>query len=192
MPSPGAPPLPSLVARAQEGEATAREELAQHAGETAYVFALQLTRSHEAALDVAQESVLRFFRQLDRFDPTARLEPWLFSIVRNQVRDAARRDKVRRHQSLEVFLETGGAEPAATDDPAAEAERRELQARVWAGISQLSEAHREIVVLRDFHGLSYREIASVLAVPQGTVMSRLHAARRDLHSILANGGTRDA
>jgi RNA polymerase sigma-70 factor (ECF subfamily) len=173
-----------LVTQARDGERDAREELAQRAGRSAYVFALQLTRSPDTANDIAQESVFRFFRRLDRFDPEQPIEPWLYGIVRNQVRDAARRDKVRKHESLDRWLEAGGPEPAAGDDPAASAERHELQQRVWRGISQLNEAQREILVLRDFNGLAYREIAEVLSIPTGTVMSRLHAARQRLRQIL--------
>ena len=183
-------PDPSQVARARDGEREARERLARRAGETAYVFALQLTRSPEAALDVTQDSVLKFFRHLDRFDPEQRLEPWLYGIVRNQVRDTARREKIRRHESLELYLEAGGHEPTSDDDPAVAAERRELQVRVWHGISGLSDPHREILVLRDYHGLSYREIASVLEIPEGTVMSRLHAARGNLRAVLSAGAAR--
>ena len=175
-----------LVSRARDGERDAREELARRAGEAAYVFALQLTRSPESARDIAQDSVLRFFRHLERFHADQPIEPWLFGIVRNQVRDAARRQKVRHHLSLDRWLESGGHEPAGADDPAAAAERHETQQLVWRGISELGEAHREIIVLRDYHGLAYREIAGVLSIPQGTVMSRLHAARQQLRQILVD------
>jgi len=165
----------------------AREELAQQTGDSAYVFALQLTGRPETAKDVAQDSVVRFFHGLGRFDDGQPVEPWLFSIVRNQVRDHARREKVRRHDSLDAWLEAGGQRAAAADtDPAVVAERHELQQRIWRAISELSEAYREIVVLRDHHGLSYREIAAVLSIPQGTVMSRLHAARVRLRETLRN------
>ena len=108
--------------------------------------------------------------------------------MRNQVRDHARREKVRRHVSLEAWLESGGqraTDPEAVD-PALAAERGELQQRVWRAISELSEEHREIVVLRDYHDQSYRQIAAVLSIPEGTVMSRLHAARKNLRQILRN------
>lgn len=183
-----ATPSRSLVARARAGEAGAREELARQVGTSAYVFALQLTRSPESAQDVAQESVLRFFRHLDRFDDGQRLEPWLYGIVRNQVRDIARRERVRHHESLDTWLEAGGHEPVANDDPLASAERHELQQRVWRGISALPDASREILVLRDYHGLTYRDIAAVLSIPDGTVMSRLHAARQRLRRILSEQG----
>lgn len=185
------PPLPApdrtLISRARDGEQAAREELARTTGRSAYVFALQLTGRPETAKDIAQESLIRFFRHLDRFDESRPIDPWLFGIVRNQVRDAARREKVRRHDSLDAWLEAGGQQAASdATDPALAAERRELQQRVWRGISDLSDAHREILVLRDYHDLPYREIAAVLKIPQGTVMSRLHAARYRLREILRN------
>ena len=184
-----APPAPArtLVARARDGEVEAREELAQQAGDRAYVFALQLTGRPESAKDIAQDSVVRFFAALGRFDDAQAVEPWLFTIVRNQVRDHARREKVRRHESLDAWLESGGQRASAVEtDPAVVAEGRELQQRLWRAISELSEAQREIVVLRDYHDQSYREIAAVLSIPEGTVMSRLHAARTKLREILRN------
>jgi RNA polymerase sigma-70 factor (ECF subfamily) len=188
----------ALVSRARDGDREAREQLAGWAGRKAYVFALQLVRSPEAARDVAQDALLRFFLHIDRFDAGQPIEPWLFGIVRNQVRDAARRDRVRQHDSLDRWLEQGGPEPTGTDDPAAAAETHELQRRVWRAISELGDAHREIIVLRDYHGLAYREIGEVLAIPTGTVMSRLHTARARLRQTLAErrddargvGGTR--
>lgn len=176
----------ALVTRARDGESSARESLAQQVGEAAYVFALQLTRSPERAADIAQDSVLSFFRHLDRFDVARPVQPWLFRIVRNQVRDAARRERVRPHESLDAWLDLGGAEPVAADDPAASAERHELRRRVWRAISELGDAQREILVLRDYHGLAYSELAGVLSIPMGTVMSRLHAARRRLRQIIVD------
>lgn len=179
----------ALVASARNGERQAREALGHRVGRSAYVFALQLSGDRHAALDIAQDGVLKFFQHLDRFDTNRPLEPWLYQIVRNQVRDLARRDQLRRHESLDNWLENERQVPAAsTGDPATEVERLDLQRRIWRSVSQLSDAHREIFVLRDFHGFSYREIAEVLSIPQGTVMSRLHAARTSLRALLAADG----
>lgn len=182
------PPAGTLVSRARSGEVAAREELAQQTGKSAYVFALQLTGQPELANDVAQDSVVRFFRHLERFDDRRPIEPWLFGIVRNRIRDLSRREKARRHDSLDAWLEAGGQRAAGNDtDPVEVAERHEVQHRVWRAVSELSQAHREIVVLRDYHELTYREIATVLAIPEGTVMSRLHAARKRLRAALGAG-----
>jgi len=179
----------ALVSLARDGESSAREELARHVGRSAYVFALQLTERPDTAVDVAQDSLLKFFQHLDRFDADRPIEPWLYQIVRNRVRDLMRRERVRRHESLDAWLEAGhpeSADPSA--DPAANAERSDLGHRIWRAVSQLSQSHREIFVLRDHHDLSYREIAEVLSIPQGTVMSRLHAARKSLREILIAEG----
>lgn len=184
-------PLPdrALLESVRDGDRRAREVLAHRVGRTAYVFALQLTGSSETARDIAQDGVLRFFQHLDRFDADRPLEPWLYQIVRNRVRDLSRRNRLRHHESLDAWLEQGrpeAADPAA--DPADAAERRELQQVVWRAMSELSEAHREIIVLRDYHDLSYREMADVLSIPQGTVMSRLHTARKSLRKIIVSAG----
>ncbi len=181
----------ALLAQARDGKPEAREQLARRVGRSAYVFALQITGTPETARDVAQDGVLRFFQHLDRFDAARPIDPWLYQIVCNRARDLMRRERVRRHESLDAWLEQGhpeAADPSA--DPAADAERHDLQRQIWRAISRLPEAHREIFVLRDYHDLSYREIAEVLAIPQGTVMSRLHAARKGLREILIDEGER--
>lgn len=179
----------ALLVSARDGNRQAREVLARKVGSSAYVFALQLTGGSETARDIAQDSVLRFLQHLDRFDADRPVEPWLYQIVRNRVRDLHRRNRLRHHQSLDTWLEQGRPETAdPTADPAGEAERHELRQSVWRAMSELSEAHREIVVLRDYHDLSYREIAEVLSIPQGTVMSRLHAARKSLRTIIVSTG----
>lgn len=183
-----------LVGSALAGDERAREDLGRRVGRSAYVFALQIVRDREVALDIAQDGVLRFFSALDRFDADRPIDPWLYQIVRNQARDRARRERLRNHDSLEVHLEAGGAEGVtSTDDPVRLAESSDLQRRIWRAVSDLSDAQREIFVLRDHHGLSYREIADVLSIPSGTVMSRLHAARTRLRELLAaerEGGER--
>jgi RNA polymerase sigma-70 factor (ECF subfamily) len=184
-------PLPdsSLVVAVRGGDRAARDALAKRVGNSAYTFALQLTGGSDTARDVAQDSVLSFFEHLDRFDAERTIEPWLYQIVRNRVRDLSRRERVRRHDSLDARLEHGHPEIVdPTADPAAEWERQDLRRRVWRAISELSQPQREIIVLRDYHDLSYREIAEVLSIPQGTVMSRLHSARKNLRDIIVLAG----
>ena len=178
-----------LVVSARRGDAPAREALGHRTSSEAYVFALQLTGNPDVAHDVAQDAVLRFFRSLDSFDERRRIEPWLYQIVRNLVRDRARRRATRRHESLDEHLERGRSPAAAIDsdaDPAVRSEQARLQERIWRCVDRLSEDHRESFVLREHHQLSYREIAEVLSIPEGTVMSRLHAARKKLRTLLAD------
>jgi RNA polymerase sigma-70 factor (ECF subfamily) len=178
-----------LIRSASAGLAEAREELARRYRGPAYVLALQLLGNREDALDVAQEAMLRLFATLGRLTPGRAVRPWLLAIVRNQARDLWRRQRVRRTEPIEGRAERLAAELIVrAPDPEEATGRAELRRWVWRALARLSEDHREIVVLRDFHGLSYDEIAHVLDIKAGTVMSRLHAARRQLRARLLEDG----
>lgn len=180
-----------LVGLAQRGVAEARERLAARHRRSAYLLALQLLGNPDDALDVAQESMLRFFGRLESFDAGRPVRPWLFQIVRNQVRDLRRRRRVRKSEPLEP--EAGDLSRQIADpsqDPEASAAAAELRRRIWRALSTLGERQREILVLRDYHDLAYAEMAEVLKIPVGTVMSRLHGARKALRRVL--GPAREA
>jgi RNA polymerase sigma-70 factor (ECF subfamily) len=185
----------TLLVRAREGDAAAREELARASGDAAFRFALQLVGDRDLARDVAQDAVLRLFASLRRVDPERPFQPWLFRIVRNRAIDLRRRAR-RTDRSFEATagLSSAGAAERAHDpadgspSPLERSEQGELQRLMWSCLGRLDRAHREILVLRDYQDLSYREIAEVLELPLGTVMSRLHAARRRLREeVLATG-----
>ena len=172
-----------VVSLAQAGDREAGEALAVRFRRPAYLLALQLLGNPDDALDVAQDSLMRFFTTLGRFDGQRPVLPWLLTIVRNRARDLQRRQRVRRTESLDAVVES----PRLTDhrrNPERETYGRELQRKIWQGLSCLDRARREILVLRDFQDLSYAEIAEILDIPVGTVMSRLHRARRELRGVL--------
>lgn len=174
-----------VVVLAQRGEEAALDELARSCRQQAYVFALQLLGNPDDALDVAQDAMVRFFRSLARFDPARPVRPWLLRIVRNLVRDRGRRLRVRRTESLEPDEGVLRFEPRdQSPDPEALAARRQLQALVWQCLQELPPGHREVLVMRDYQDMPYAEIAAALKVPKGTVMSRLHRARRQLHDMV--------
>lgn len=191
--SPTVGPVPSptegdLVIRAQSGHADAREELARSHRKSAYLLALHMMGNPDDALDVTQEAMLKFFSTLSRFDPSRPVKPWLLTIVRNQVRDLWRRRKVRYAESLdgdENGLTREIVDPRS--NPEQDAQKRELRRRIWSALAALEPGKREILVLRDYQDLSYSEISQVLGVPLGTVMSRLHRARKELREVLTAG-----
>lgn len=177
----------TLVLRAKAGQSEAREALARRFRRPAYLLALQISRNPDDALDIAQDALLRFFDRLHRFDHAQEVRPWLFAIVRNRARDLWRTRSARPSEPLESDpdLSLQVADPAP--GPEQQADRQELRRQVWRAIGMLSRNHREILVIRDFHDLAYAEIARVLDVPVGTVMSRLHAARTALRTRLEVG-----
>ena len=177
-----------LIDQAKAGEPAACDALARRHRQAAYLLALQMLGNRDDAMDVTQDAMLRFFSTLGSFDATRRVQPWLFTIVRNQVRDLWRR---RQRRPADAAGESEAlVEQLAAPQPSPEADlhRRELRERVWRALAALPAGKREIIVLRDFHDLSYSDIAQVLDIPIGTVMSRLHGARRQLRARLEEGG----
>lgn len=172
----------ALVLRARSGDRNAFGELVNRHMQRAYYIALGLTGSHEDALDLSQEAFARAFRARASLDPDRPFYAWLYQIVRrlcfNFLRDRSTRRR-RLDEAIPWLTQEAGAR-ASQSDPARSAERAELRARVQAAIEKLPEREREVLVLKEFEGLRYREIAELLGIPIGTVMSRLYYARRRL------------
>ena len=184
-----------IVRAAQRGDAQACDELARSHQKSAFLFALQLTGHRDDAMEIAQEAMLKFFRTLGRFDANRPVRPWLMRIVRNLVYDRGRRTRVRRSIPLQNDPEAVVIDPPdPSPNPEQRAAQHELQHMLWQAMSELPSHYREVVALRDYMDLSYREIALALKIPTGTVMSRLHRARtllRDAVSRLTSGKARD-
>lgn len=177
--------LNPVIHAAQDGDATAREALAVECRQIAWRLALRLTGDPDLAADLTQDAMIRFFGSLQRFQADRPLVPWIARIVRNLLRDHGRRRRVRRTEPLHRTHDDLVLEPVdPAPSPESRATRHELQRLVWRCLAELEPAQREIVVLRDFEGLAYAEIAAVLRIPRGTVMSRLHRARHRLAELV--------
>ncbi len=177
-----------LIDQAHAGQRDAQDALARRHRQGAFLLALQMLGNRDDAMDVAQDAMLRFFTTLDSFDREHRVQPWLFTIVRNQVRDLWRRRQRRPGDGLVDGEALAGQLVDHSANPEADLRRQQLRKSVWRAVATLSETKREIIVLRDFHDLSYNDIADVLKIPIGTVMSRLHGARKQLKAKLKEGG----
>jgi RNA polymerase sigma-70 factor (ECF subfamily) len=139
----------------------------------AAAYAYAIVHHREDAEDVLQEAALKAFLALESYDPSRPFKGWWFVIIRNCCRDLLRRKRTR---CSSVRIEQ--SDLAAKPDPSAD-----QQEEVRRVLEQLSGPHREILELRYFGDCSYREIAAVLGIPEGTVMSRLYAARQALAAI---------
>jgi RNA polymerase sigma-70 factor (ECF subfamily) len=147
--------------------------------------ALSLTRNRADAEDLVQESLLRAYKAIDSFDgryPRA----WLLTILRNTERNRHRRRRPELLKDPEIAEERGPRTDA--DEIERLAEDAEFDAAVTAALEQLPENFRNVVELVDVDGLSYQEAADVLEIPLGTVMSRLHRARRRIRDLLVPAG----
>jgi len=174
-----------LVREAQRGGVEAFSKLVEKYKRRAYFAALGLVRNHHDALDLSQEAFARAYRAMRRFDTTRPFYPWLYRIVRNLCLNHLKRRSRQQEVSMEIIEPRGGESLAdSRAGPAELAVRNELRERLWRAMENLTPEHREILVLRHFQEMSYAEIAETLECPPGTVMSRLHAARRNLRDRL--------
>lgn len=166
-----------LIPAAVAGDREAFGELYRMYAPRVYAVASGLLLNEDDALEVTQESFIRAWRALSRFRQGSPFFPWLYAIVRNRCMSRlARRTKNR--ETVEFDERLGGTH----DDSARTVEIRRDLSRAMA---QLTPDHREIILLRHFQDLSYEEIARSLGCPIGTVMSRLHHARKALATALA-------
>jgi RNA polymerase sigma-70 factor (ECF subfamily) len=173
-----------LIRRAQGGDTEAFGHLVTRYMRPAYFSALGLVGSREDALDLSQEAFARAFRARERIDPARPFYAWYYTILRrlcfNWIRDrrAERAGLDQAQPWLEALADAQAVDPART------AEREETRRRVARALAALTDLEREALVLKEFEGLKYREIAARLEVPLGTVMSRLYAARQRLADAL--------
>jgi RNA polymerase sigma-70 factor, ECF subfamily len=157
-----------------------------------YRTALRMTGNPADAEDLVQETYLRAFRSIEQFKPGTNLRAWLFKIQTNSFINEYRK-RVRRPRSTSLddveeyylysHLVESGVQPSSSiteDEILAQID----DAHVFRALDELSENYRQVVLLADVEGFAYREIAEILDIPVGTVMSRLHRARRRLRDAL--------
>jgi RNA polymerase sigma-70 factor (ECF subfamily) len=155
-----------------------------------YRTALRLTRVPADAEDLVQETYLKAFRAADRFEPGTNLRAWLFTILHNTARNRAR-DKARDTVSIDsetveqaADAPVVGSRAAGVDTPESLLMRDTLTPELQAALDALPEAFRQAVWLRDVEEFSYAEIAGMLNIPVGTVMSRISRGRHLLYEHL--------
>lgn len=178
----------ALVRRARQGDRDAFGELVNRYMKRSYRAALSLVGSPDDALDLSQEAFARAFRARRKLDPERPFYAWLYQILRRLCFNFVRDRQTRTHKLREAsawMVESRRAE-AAQGHPDRAMEMDEARHRLAAAMEGLPEREREALVLKEFEGLRYREIASLLGIPIGTVMSRLYAARRRLADTLEN------
>jgi RNA polymerase sigma-70 factor (ECF subfamily) len=177
----------TLVERCRSGDPDAFEPLVARYRERVWRLALGYVRDREEAWDVAQEAFVKAWQALPSFRGQSAFYTWLFRIVVNVATDRVRQRAARGRAFgtdpvPEEEWERAMPDPAA--GPGESAERAEERARIRKALDALPQHHRAIIMLSDLEGLSYREIAEVLDIPMGTVMSRLHNARKRLRRVL--------
>ena len=169
----------------REGSKKAFEAVVNRYMKDAYFIALGLVGNRDDALELSQEAFLRAYCNINRLNPKGRFFPWFYQILRNLCFSHLRKTKIRQQHRVET-MDSEKIDTVIADrfDPKMVAERNEIRDKVWAAISRLDNKHREVIILRHFHTLSYEQISKILFCNKGTVMSRLYYARKKLKQIL--------
>ena len=179
----------ALVRAARQGDLMAFEELVARHRDRIYARALTMMRHEGDAIDLSQEAWIKGWQRLKQFQGESSFSTWMTRIVINLCLDQLRRQKRLRAESIdEMDWEGGGMErqmPVVSANPTERLEREELRVRIDAALGRLTDAHRTVLVLHEFEGMEYKEIARTMKCSIGTVMSRLFYARRKMAALLA-------
>lgn len=179
-----------LLQRAKDGDQAAFGELVTLYEKKVYALTLRMCKHPEDAAEAAQEAFLAAWQGLKFFRGEASFSTWLYRLASNACVDLLRRESRHRTAagpSLDdegVYLDVADSAPS----PHAIAESNELKQQIEEGLRTLSPEHREVLILREIHQLSYDEIAQALSLDSGTVKSRINRGRKQLRNFLLKNG----
>jgi RNA polymerase sigma-70 factor, ECF subfamily len=172
-----------IVAQCRDGDRDAFAKLVQKYQSRVLTLAARILDNRSEAEDVAQDIFVKVFQSLQEFRGASRFSTWLYRITVNHCLNYIRR-RTRQQQTLITAEPEERRQESLTSNPHRTLEQKERWALVQAKLQMLSPEYRTILLLRDFEGLSYEEIADVLQLEGGTVKSRLHRARMELKALL--------
>jgi RNA polymerase sigma-70 factor (ECF subfamily) len=173
-----------LIRRASKGDTEAFGKLVERYQRRVIGVAMAVVHNQDDALELAQETFVRAYENLAKFESRSSFSTWLYRIAANLAIDFRRREgryTVLRGEEGETELARLPSENRNSFDEHA---RGELNVRLRRALDELTSEHRTVILLREVEGLSYDEISEVLQCPRGTVMSRLHYARNRLRALL--------
>ena len=182
----------ALIARARQGDERAYGALLDKYERAVFSICLRMVRNRDLAADLAQESFIKVFSMLERYNPAYAFSSWLFKITSNLCIDHLRRRKVETYamddpidgEKGEIQRQYESPDP----NPHEQLETSEKMERLNDAIDRLPEHYRIMLILRHQENLSYEEIAQSLEIPLGTVKARIHRAREMLRSGLKGKG----
>lgn len=181
----------SLLLRARQGDKNAQGKLVQLWYKRIYNFAFKFFQDHDLAMEVAQKTFISMCRNLEGLQETSRFKSWLYTIAVNYCREELRKKKSNRSVPFE-FVVNPEAENSPRwegsamrhENPERQFQQAELSEILQQALMTLSEEQREVVIMKEFEGLKFREIAEVLNISENTVKSRMYYGLDGLKKIL--------
>jgi RNA polymerase sigma-70 factor (ECF subfamily) len=178
-----------LIDKCQLGDSRAINDLLTKYQHMAYMYALKMTKDIDDAADVVSEGFMRIHRAIDRFQANSTFSTWMFKILRNCFLDQKKKRRVNVVASLDAPFESQDAtyylQPVDESESAFDTSCRAEFSRVVDGVLDLLPAHqRELLLMYHVNEMTYVEIAKQLDTPAGTIKSRLHRARSNLHGLV--------
>ena len=178
-----------LIDELREGDMAALAILVEKYKRLVYRVAVQITKNHEDANDVMQDTFLKVYESIHSFRRDAAFETWLYRIVVNHATNLVKHRERRRESPLSATSEMEihpdlRRTVDLANNPQLNAERKERQRWVTQAVNSLPLKQRTVVILHEFEGLTHSEIASILNCSEGTVRSRLHYAKQKLKDLL--------
>jgi RNA polymerase sigma factor (sigma-70 family) len=171
----------ALIARAREGDKNAQGRLVQLWYKRIYNFAFKFFFDHDLAMEAAQKTFIAMHKNLPNLNDAARFRPWLYTIAVNYCREEMRKKKTAKSVSL-FELNPGEAENSyrweqseeRNENPEKVLRQTELSDLLQKCLMELSEEQREVVIMKEYEGLKFREIAEALNISENTVKSRMY------------------
>jgi RNA polymerase sigma-70 factor (ECF subfamily) len=187
----GATTVSETIGRARDGDVTAFEQLTAPHADRLYAVVLRLVDNRSDAEDVVQETLLRAWRGIGRFQGRSAYFTWLYRIALNE---ANRTLEKRSRAATGVAVDEQALQLAAPEheEPASQAEQHDLGRALDRAIADLAPAHRAVLVLRDIEGLSTREAAEIVGIGEAAFKSRLHQARLQVRATLGDAALIEA
>lgn len=176
----------SLITRAKEGENKAKDQLVNLWYKRIYNYAFKYFADHDEAMEVAQKTFIAFHERIHQLKSVDGFKPWLYRIASNYCHESARKAEAGgKHFSRELKSEDV-VKPATAVffNPDRQYQRAELNEILQDALSTLNEEQREIVIMKEYEGLKFKEIATALDVSENTVKSRLYYGLSHLKKVL--------
>jgi RNA polymerase sigma-70 factor, ECF subfamily len=185
--------LDDLISRARQREPAAFDALVEIYSPRLYGYFYRLTGLREDAEDLLQEVFVRLVRMIGRYQHDGRFDAWIFRIATNLVRDRVRRHK-RGGSPIQSGAEPGDAGPLdeladdSADRPEDALDRSEEIDRLQRALARLPAGEREVILLRHFSQLSFKQVAEVMGTPLGTALARAHRGLARLRELMEQDG----